>query len=239
MANQKRLKIIHVTTSVSRLGGGLFESVRHLSQQAAQHGIEVEIIGTQDEFSREDAQRWAPLRVFTFPVLGPARLAFSPGLMRHLEQSDADMIHLHGVWQYPTSAVLRWARRMRKPYLISAHGMLEPWALQRSRFKKAVVNWLYQNTCLQEATCLRATAESEVESMRAIGLRNPVALIGNGVFVPEALAERRAQSAERQAPSAKRRALFISRVHPKKGLLDLVRAWGICAKRQAESAERD
>ena len=217
------LQVIHVTTSVSRLGGGLFESMRHLSKETARHGPQVEILGTEDLHSAEDTARWSPLPVRTFPVQGPPRLAFSPGLAHYLEDATVDLVHLHGVWQYPTSAVLRWARRTGKPYVVSAHGMLEPWALQRSRFKKAIVNWLYQNACLMEADCLRATAASEVESFRALGFRNPVALIGNGVFVPAALENRKSEIGNRKSA---RRALFISRVHPKKGLLDLVKAWG-------------
>jgi glycosyltransferase involved in cell wall biosynthesis len=230
--NQHQLKVIHVTTSVSRLGGGLFESVRHLSKETAKNGVQIEVAGTQDQHSAADTARWRPLPVHTFPVLGPARLAFAPGLARHLDDSPADLVHLHGVWQYPTSAVLRWSRLTRRPYIVSAHGMLEPWALQRSRFKKAVVNWLYQSTCLKEATCLRATASSEVESIRRIHLRNPVALIGNGVFVPEVLEDRKSEIGNRKPV---KRALFISRVHPKKGLLDLVRAW----KRNAEMLKTD
>jgi glycosyltransferase involved in cell wall biosynthesis len=98
--------------------------------------------------------------------------------------------------------------------------MLEPWALQRSRFKKALINRLYQNACLTKASCLHATAVSEVESIRRLGLKNPVALIGNGVPIPETLTPRRAP-----VPGQRRRALFLSRIHPKKGLLNLVEAW--------------
>ncbi len=85
--------------------------------------------------------------------------------------------------------------------------------------QKAVVNLLYQNTCLTEADCLRATAVSEVESIRILGLKNPVALIGNGVPIMEKLPPRA------PLPNHRRRALFVSRIHPKKGLMNLVHAW--------------
>jgi glycosyltransferase involved in cell wall biosynthesis len=216
----KPVHATHITTSISRLGGGLFESVRHLSLQTQKNGVNVEILGLQDKHTDEDAARWSPLAIRVFPVSGPPMFGYSPELSRHLDKSPADVLHLHGIWQYPTSAVLRWARLTGKPYMVSAHGMLEPWALQRSRFKKAMVNWLYQSTCLQEASCLRATAASEIESIRRLGLKNPVALIPNGVPVPEILPPQSPPE-----PQRKNRALFLSRIHPKKGLLNLVRAW--------------
>jgi glycosyltransferase involved in cell wall biosynthesis len=97
--------------------------------------------------------------------------------------------------------------------------MLEPWAVKRSRFKKAIVNWLYQRMCLHHASCLRATAASEIESIRQFGVKNPIALIKNGVPLPAELPPRPAIFNRRK------RALFLSRIHPKKGLLNLVRAW--------------
>jgi glycosyltransferase involved in cell wall biosynthesis len=253
--------IAHVTCHISRLGGGLFESVRHLSQVTQENGIQVEVLGLEDQFSQEDMGRWAPLPVHVFPVQGPPRFGFAPELDGYLAGSGTGIVHLHGVWQYPTSSVLRWARATGRPYVVSAHGMLEPWALNRSRFKKAAVNWLYQNAMLREANCLRATAASEVETYRRLGLKNPIALIGNGVAVPEAL--QRTEDGGRTSDvclpssglpisglrspisgavggSARRRALFISRVHPKKGLLDLVRAWAAVqtpdARRQTSDA---
>ena len=72
---------------------------------------------------------------------------------------------------------------------------------------------------MRRATCLHATASIEMESYRQLGFKNPVVLIPNGVFVPDSI-----QSIKEPNRGVKQ-ALFISRIHPKKGLLDLVRAW--------------
>ncbi len=218
--SDRAIPVIHVTTSISREGGGLFESVRNLSQATIKHGVNIEILGVNDAHTCEDTGRWQPLKVSVYPHFGPRRFAWAPGLSRHLAASAAEIVHLHGVWQYPTVAVLRWARRTRMPYLVSPHGMLEPWALRRSRYRKAVVNWIFQNACLQGATCLRATAPSEVESIRLAGFTNPVAMIRNGVPFPARLPARQPARGR-----GRKRALFVSRIHPKKGLLNLVAAW--------------
>jgi len=202
------------------MAGGLFESVRHLSLETQKHGVELEVLGTQDKFSIEDAGKWSPLQIRVFPIIGPERFAFSPKMSDYLNSCQTQVVHLHGVWQYSAAAVLRWSKTRGRPYLVSSHGMLEPWALQRSRFKKAAINWLFQNKVMQEATCLRATAVSEIESFRRAGLRNPVALIRNGVPFPAKLPVQ-----NRPPGRPPKRALFVSRIHPKKGLLNLVRAW--------------
>ena len=225
------ISVAHLTPSISREAGGLFESVRHLSLATSRNNVAIQVLSVEDRYSPEDLPRWQPLPVKVFPIIGPRRFAWAPGLSRELNANPVDIVHLHGVWQYPTVAVLRWARRTGRPYIVSPHGMLEPWALQHSRCKKAVANWLFQNACLRGAACLRATAESEIESIRQTGLRNPVALIRNGVPFPSILPVRQPQPGR-----TKKRALFISRIHPKKGLLNLVKAWSKIAK--AESGKQ-
>lgn len=133
---------------------------------------------------------------------------------------NPDVVHLHGLWQYPSLATLRWFRKTRKNYAVSPHGMLEPWSLQQSRPLKRLALWLYQGPCLRSAFCIRATARMEADSIRRAGFRNPIALIPNGVEVPQVLP---ARSSPQTAST--RQALFLSRIHPKKGLANLVQAW--------------
>jgi glycosyltransferase involved in cell wall biosynthesis len=210
---------IHITPSVSRLAGGLFESVRHLSQSigaAARH--QVAVIGLNDERATADQHRWAPLPLRILPVLGPRNLGFAPGLHRQLLDSGPRLVHLHGLWKLTCLAVSRWSRLTRRPFIASPHGMLEPWALRRSAWKKRCALWLYTGPCLRRAACLRATSQLEASSIRRAGFTNPIALIPNGVHCPTHLPPR-------QQDAKQHRALFLSRIHPKKGLLNLIHAW--------------
>jgi len=112
---------------VSRLGGGLFESVRHLAK--AMHGatqVEVRVLGLEDSKTAEDIEQWAPLAVRAHKVWEPRSLGFSPGLARQLRHEDADLVHLHGLWRFTAVAVRQWAKRTGKAYVVSPHGMLEP-----------------------------------------------------------------------------------------------------------------
>lgn len=181
--------------------------------------MEVLALRDRDETCELENDRWAPAQLKRFETMGPAAFGYSPRLNRTLRRSRAALAHLHGLWKYPAIAVWRWSWRTGLPYVVSPHGMLEPWALTRSRFKKRLATLLYQGPCLRSAKCIRVTSRLELESVRAAGYKSRFCLIPNGVEVPVFHQE------ERLARRRPRRALFLSRIHPKKGLLNLIRAW--------------
>jgi len=76
----------------------------------------------------------------------------------------------------------------------------------------------YQKAALRQASLFHVTSEEEVEALRDLGFDQPVAMIPNGVQLPEQ------QSAD-SSSAGPRRALFLSRLHPKKGLPMLIEAW--------------
>ena len=220
-------------TSISRATGGLFESVRHLSVgvAASEGNYQVDIVGTRDGYTHQDIPAWQPLAVRVHTIFGPKHFGYARGMLADLFVSAPDLVHLHGLWQYPSLAVLNWSRKIKRPYIVSPHGMLEPWALAQSRVLKKLAGWLYQNACLRGATVIWATSKMEGENVRRAGFNNPIALIPNGVELPAALEKPEI----RNQKSAVRRALFLSRIHPKKGLLNLVKAWDAVQKSEARS----
>ena len=133
-------------------------------------------------------------------------------------------VHIHGLWQHSTARAASVARMLDRPYMVSAHGMLERWALRQKRWKKAVYAALVERPLLRRAACLHALTEAEAEDYRRFGLRNPVVVIPNGVTVradvgPELFLE--------QFPALReqRLLLFLGRLHAKKGLHVLCDAW--------------
>lgn len=128
-----------------------------------------------------------------------------------------DLIHDNGIWLPHNHAIARLSRKRRIPRVVSLRGMLEPWAMNHRRLKKQIAWTLYQHRDLATAQLLHATADIEEANARALGLKGPYAVIANGVELPGAV--------ERAPSSGTRTALFVSRVHPKKGLPMLLRAW--------------
>lgn len=153
------------------------------------------------------------------PIL--RHLRWSSGLSRALRQGAAgvDVIHDHGLWLMPNVAASRAARRAGKPLIFSPRGMLAPAALAFSRLKKWAFWHFLQGSAVRQAACIHATSEEEYQEVRAFGLAQPVAIIRNGIDIPEPLP---AAPLSRPAP---RILLSLGRLHPKKGLDTLLRAW--------------
>jgi glycosyltransferase involved in cell wall biosynthesis len=95
--------------------------------------------------------------------------------------------------------------------------MVTDWSLSHQAWKKRTAWHLYQKHVFRQASLFHATAPAEVENLRALGLSQPVAVVPNGVDLPETIPDD-------PAPDEKR-ALFLSRIHPKKGLPMLLDAW--------------
>ncbi len=132
------------------------------------------------------------------------------------------LIHDHGIWLPSNHHVAATARRFGIPLLIHPRGMLQPWALGHRARKKHLAMHLYQRADLESAHLLLATSEAEAAAIRQAGFRQPLALIPNGI--PSGLGEG-GGGFERTGSPLKRNALCLSRMHPIKGVLNLVNAW--------------
>lgn len=217
------MKIAVVTDSLSRNGGGLFESVRRLAQEMADLGAEIHVFGVEDSYTKLDLQRWLPLKVHVMPCRGPQAFGYAPGLIGGIQALRPDSIQLHGIWQYISIAVARASRTLGCPYVVNAHGMLDPWAVRNSSWKKRIAAWLYERKNLAGAACLRALCRSEADSIRAFGLRNSICVVPNAIDVP---LESDAQAwGPSPFPRDRRILLYLGRIHPKKGLIHLLDAW--------------
>lgn len=204
----------------------MFDCVRRLSQELdAKDDTSVAVVSVRDEFSEQDLPLWRALPVHLFSPKGPAGFRYAPGLQCRLRNLEVDIVHNHGLWTFLSIATRRWARRTSRPYVVSPQGMLDSWALKNSESKKRVAAFAYERRHLEDAACLHAVGQAEVEAIRAYGLSNPVCVIPNGVDLPTANTARRvAPWADRVPPGAKV-LLYLGRLHPKKGLPNLVRAW--------------
>lgn len=227
------LRTANLTGSISRNAGGLFESVRRLVQCLASSGMEVRVFGLHDAFTEQDVAMWDPVRVNTYQATWPEKFGYSPNFLKDLAEFAPDITHTHGIWLYPSVATNHHCRRTKTPYVISGHGMLDPWAIRNSRWKKAVACFLYENAHLKGAACLRALCEAEAKAIRHLGLKNPVAIIPNGIDLPppgsnpgELPAVIRSYKA-----SGRKTLLYLGRIHPKKGLSLLLEAWSMVRRR--------
>jgi poly(glycerol-phosphate) alpha-glucosyltransferase len=209
------MNIIQLTGSLTRSAGGLYYSVSGLSQALIKNGLAVDVWGlgkVPDSLSNP----WQGVPIRLFKTWGPAAFGFAPGLTNSLIAAEPDIVHLHGLWLHLSRDVWRWHRSTRRPVFISPRGMLDPWALKHKAWKKKLAGAFYENANLNECSCLHALCVSEAHSMRAFGLKGPIALIPNGVDLP--LLNNGRQPKEKIL-------LYMGRLHTKKNLEPLIQAW--------------
>ena len=220
------MKIAYLLNSVSRKAGGLFEICKRLAQTTCREK-EIVVLGMEDEFTKTDVIQWAPLRPTVFPPVLARSFGYALGYSQYLAEVCPDITHVHGLWTYPSFAGYRWHRRTKRPLIYTAHGMLAPWALRNSAWKKRLVRALWEDAAHRSAACFHVNSEAEHLTLRRHGLRIPICIIPNGIDLPAGQSSEVSSLVSDLASVARGRnlLLYLGRLHPKKNLLNLIRAW--------------
>src|SRR6266700_556925 len=218
------LRSVHVIAGLDPAHGGPSYTVPRLCQALAMAGGGARLLSVEGTDGRgiapdDDAGCSFPRDWTSVPLL--RELRSSSGLTRALRElaPKADVIHNHGLWLMPNVEAGRAALLARKPFIVAPRGMLSPEALAFSRLKKHVVWALLQGNVVRRASCIHVTSEQEHDEIRDFELKNPVAVIPNGIDIPVL------DSRSTAATDGGRTVLSLGRIHPKKGLDRLVRAW--------------
>lgn len=222
------INICHIVNSISPSAGGPSKSVVGLAEATAAHdNVDVTLVSQTLDNNLSAIPSITKVK-YVIPATRPGLSAsFGCPIARVILNKNYErvksIIHVHGIWSPSTHWAARLARHNGIPYVMQPHGMLEPWALNHHKYRKNIAISLYQRKDLMQAQLLLATAVSEYEAIRAFGLTNPVAILPNGVDFPSYTESCKADLLETQV--RQRKFLFLSRIHVKKGLLNLLQAW--------------
>ena len=151
----------------------------------------------------------------TMPSAGVKVLTISEVLSSRGDEKW-DVVHIHGIWNYPLHRVVSWARKRRIPIVFSPHGMMTKEALRFKRWKKILPWYIYQRRDCASAQLWHVTTTKEEQDVRRCGFSQPCVVCPLGVDVPDISVRHN---------TGIRNALFLSRVHKTKGVEDLLRAW--------------
>ena len=207
--------------------GGPSRTVPALCSALASEGASVELV-TMDSGGK-DCRTLAPpgpVRTEFVQCAGPIsrQLRWTPQFNARLQArcgvTRETILHDTGLWLPTNHAAASVARKLRLPFIVSPRGMLTQGAIQYRGWKKKFAWRLYQRRDLECAQVLHATSREEVDGFRNAGLCQPIALVPNGVELPPP-----PNSKLPTSNSDHRTILFLSRIHPVKGLLNLVEAW--------------
>lgn len=217
--------VAHFTTGLTPAAGGPYVSVAGLVRALSDDGRFAPIVAGPVEIhppARIDPEHWGRAPVFVGAIAGnPFDGAVCDRFTHKLLVAKPALAHVHGLWDAGTYAAMRLVRAREMPLVYTPRGMLEPWALRQRWLKKKAFLLSYLKPILNCADLLHATSVEESETLRGLGLRQPIAVIPNGID----LAAERLRPAVRPPLASPRRLLYLGRLHPKKGLENLLRAW--------------
>jgi glycosyltransferase involved in cell wall biosynthesis len=163
-------------------------------------------------------------------VKKPSNLFFSPDLgrqLRGIKSGEYDLINIHSVWGDPGRMAAAAGRRIGMPYICFTHGAFEPWALNHKHWKKRIYLALIEKRILNGAAGIVVCNPAEIEQLRLLGIKTPMQRIPWGADLPDPQNLPSRVRLETLWPALKDRpfCLFLSRLHPKKGLDLLVPAF--------------
>jgi glycosyltransferase involved in cell wall biosynthesis len=219
-------RIVHTIARVAPADGGPSRTVTALAGALARVGADVEILTGE---AGGEAESGVPIERVDVVRRGGREYPRPAALRRLLAARFSGpgpwVVHDHGIWLPSNHAVARAATRAGAFRVVSPRGMLSEWALAHRGWKKRVAWRTFQRRDLERADALHATSDLEADEIRGVGLGAPIAIVPNGVELP-------APEVRRPAPGDRsRRFLFLSRLHPKKGLTDLIDAWAVARPR--------
>lgn len=214
-------------TSLAKNTGGPATVVEHLSEHLAQMGMNVTVMTHGAGINRIELKPKHP-QVEVVHVSSGTQLfdSLKKNLMDRLNSEKFDLVHNFGIWMPMNHAVSAACKESALPLMISPCGMLAPWALRYKAWKKKLAWWLYQRRDLDYASVLVATAKQEMLDIQRQIPGKTIALVPNGVNLPEWVKVSEPSNIKVGREKLIRKAVFLGRIHPVKGLKNLVEAWG-------------
>jgi glycosyltransferase involved in cell wall biosynthesis len=232
------MRILHCVASLAPRHGGPTVAVLGMVRAQREQGVDAVILSSDDDVGdRLDV----PLRQWTqhegVPVLFlprvPARqhtlVGFTytpeyPAWMRE-HVRGFDFAHVHTVFSHPANCAMRACRMAGVPYCVRPLGQLCHWSLQQRRLVKQLQLAVWTRRNINAARFIHCTSEMEARETSAEGFRSPCEVLPHGIVMPPCLPQARENLRNLLGlPQDRPVVVFMSRVHPKKGIEVLLEA---------------
>ncbi|MDV2998468.1 MAG: D-inositol-3-phosphate glycosyltransferase [Chroococcopsis gigantea SAG 12.99] len=222
------MKILIVIPALGSVYGGPSKSVLEFSQALGNRGLKVDIVTTSANGNTKLGvptgtwiqEKFYRVQYFDYWNIFDYKLSFSltSWLLGHVK--DYDLVHTNAIFSYPVLPA-HWACQLHRiPYIMTPHGMLEPWALAYKSWKKNFYFTLLEKPALQSANAIQMLASTEAKRVEPIALKTPLVIVPNGIHQQDFQCLPDADLFYQQFPHTrhKKLILFLGRIDPKKGL---------------------
>lgn len=213
------MNISHIISSIDIKYGGPSRSTTHLIENLGTLNPDYQFSLYTKKSENPIIEKFTNLnsKLYFFDHL---KFGFAKGIIKKINENPHDLMHLHGVWDLPLVQAYLTFKKKQIPYIVSPRGMMEPWSLCQKEFKKKLFRKLIVDKMYNDSACIHATAETEAISLRKLGFTNPIAVIPNGIVLQDF-------PNYNKKFNQKKKLLFLSRIHKKKGLENLIEAWSL------------
>ncbi|MCD8284746.1 MAG: glycosyltransferase [Prevotellaceae bacterium] len=213
------MHILHTIAGLDKHSGGTSTCTYDLLSALHKLGCKgIDVVTPESDDMIGKGESW----IKTIKADGISPYSYSPALKAFLRDSDYDLYHTNGLWLYCNHITCSAARKKRKPYVISPHGMLYPAALHRSYWKKWPLILLFFRKDIQRVTCIHTTCKEEMRHVREFGYKGPVAIIPNPANLPDYLDEIASNKGAFLGCKRPRKLGFLGRLHPRKQVENLL-----------------
>ena len=206
------MKIIHYIPSIDRTWGGTSTYMQVLAKPLGELA-EVHIL----THTSDNPLPMENCKVHDIPRFRPFSGTWKKTVVGLLNSIKPDVVHINCCWTPDCAMIQRLAQKQGYKVVLTPHGMLEPWIIQRHYWtRKVPALWLYQRAAIQKADCIQATAESERDNLLKLGYNSNIKVVKLGIDA-DGIEMKKSWKKTRQI-------LFLSRVHIKKGINFLIEA---------------
>jgi len=226
------MKILHVIATMSPQRGGVSQAVRNIILD--NHFCNHEVV-CMDEIAID----YGVVDKFLIHKVGPGKTAYqyNPDLKKWLSANIINYSHVvvHGIWQYHNFATYQVIKNLvtRPKLLIMPHGMLDPYFQKAAgrkfkAFRNRIIWFVTEKSALNSADAVLYTCDEELLLARDTfpGYRPKQEFnVGLGVLAPPDENEIMHIDFRKKAAFSGRYWLYLSRLHPKKGVKQLIEAY--------------
>lgn len=234
------MKILHVIAGLAPRYGGPSKSCREMAVAVAQRGHEVSIFTTnQDGPDVLDVPLDRPVEedgveIRYFPIQSPRFWGTSWALAAELKRAipEVDLVHIHSLYMFHDWVAGHYCQAAGIPYIIRPHGTLDPYLHRRHRWRKMIMETMFQHRSLRRAAAIHYTSEEEMHLAERYVCGAPGVVVPHGLNLEDydKLPPPGAFRVRYPEIGDKTLVLFFGRLNFKKGLDILAKAFGELAR---------